>query len=352
MKTPPTIKPYTSQNKRPLWSVMIPVYNCAHLLQKALDSVLMQDPGADSMQIEVVDDASDDDDIRAMVEKIGKGRIDYFRQPQNVGSLRNFETCINRSRGHLVHLLHGDDRLRKGYYEKIGSLFGQYPHVGAAFCNYDFIDEKGQIMWENDGGIKEEGVLQNWLKQIASKQMLQYCTITIKREVYEKLGGYYGVNYGEDWEMWTRIAASYEMAYTPEILAEYRMHQGSLSHHSFKSAQNIRDIEWVIDTIQKMVPENDRDWIKKAAQKNYAYYALTIANSLWHQTGNKKITKMQVKGALKLHTDYDMLLQVAKIYTKMLIGRTGIWIYLICKIISDFEQPFRATNHVFLNLPC
>ena len=28
----------------------------------------------------------------------------------------------------------------------------------------------------------------------------------------------------EDWEMWVRIAAHYDVAYTPEILAEYRLH--------------------------------------------------------------------------------------------------------------------------------
>jgi len=31
--------------------------------------------------------------------------------------------------------------------------------------------------------------------------------MVVKREVYEKLGGFYGVEYGEDWEMWVRIAA-------------------------------------------------------------------------------------------------------------------------------------------------
>jgi hypothetical protein len=47
-----------------------------------------------------------------LVKKVGKGRVSYFRQKQNVGSLRNFETCINRSRGKYIHLLHGDDELK------------------------------------------------------------------------------------------------------------------------------------------------------------------------------------------------------------------------------------------------
>jgi hypothetical protein len=43
---------------RLLWSVMIPTFHCARFLRQTLESVLSQDPGPDVMQIEVVDDCS------------------------------------------------------------------------------------------------------------------------------------------------------------------------------------------------------------------------------------------------------------------------------------------------------
>jgi glycosyltransferase involved in cell wall biosynthesis len=87
---------------------MIPAYNCSQYL---LDHTkrLQQDMGIELMQIEVVDDCSMDNNIEELVKKVGKGRVSYFRQKKNVGSLRNFETCINRSRGKYIHLLHGDE---------------------------------------------------------------------------------------------------------------------------------------------------------------------------------------------------------------------------------------------------
>lgn len=321
MKSPPFIKPLSNETLRPRWSVMIPVYNCAHLLPQALASILEQDPGPEHMQIEVVDDASTDADVAAIVQSVGKGRVQYFRQPENVGSLRNFEVCINRARGYLVHLLHGDDRVRNGYYKKIETLFDQYPQAGAAFCHYDYIDEEGRIMWDHPPSIREEGLLDGWLLQIARRQILQYCAITVKREVYENLGGYYGVVYGEDWEMWVRIASKYEVAYTPEVLAEYRKHASSISSRSFMNAQNIHDIKWVIDAIQHLIPEKERPEVKKTAYRHYARYALTIANSLWHQTHDKEVTKLQIREAMAMHSDLHMWFMAAKIYTKMFINR-------------------------------
>jgi hypothetical protein len=51
----------------------------------------------------------------------------YYRQQQNVG---NFETCINRSKGKYIHLLHGDDKIDFGFYNEIETLFHNFPKLG------------------------------------------------------------------------------------------------------------------------------------------------------------------------------------------------------------------------------
>jgi len=94
---------------RPLWSVMIPTYNCAQFLRETLASVLMQDLGPEVMQIEVVDDYSTQGDVEAIVQEMGQGRVGFYRQPENRGHVWNFQTCLERSQGRLIHLLHGDD---------------------------------------------------------------------------------------------------------------------------------------------------------------------------------------------------------------------------------------------------
>jgi hypothetical protein len=182
--------------------------------------------GDENMQIEVVDDASTDADVAQLVATLGNGRVHYFRQLINVGSLRNFETCLNRSHRHLIHLLHGDDRVLPGFYARLTQLAQEHPEAGAFFSHYASIDEAGNRT-HVPVAIPEQGILQDWLLRIPERQYIQYASIAVRREVYEMLGGFYGTNYGEDWEMWVRIARHYPMAYTSEILAEYRGHATS-----------------------------------------------------------------------------------------------------------------------------
>lgn len=319
--SPPVIPPLEESQKRPLWSVMIPVYNCYQTLGETLASVVAQDRGEAQMQIEVIDDGSTDGNVKELVDSVGKGRVDYFRKEQNQGSLANFETCIKRSKGKFIHILHGDDKVRYGYYEKMTGLFEKYPQIGAAFCRYATINDRGKVLWDHGKEMNEDGILQDWLYKIGSRQRLQYCTISVKREVYEKLGGFYGVTYGEDWEMWVRIAAHYDVAYTPEILSEYRIHNNSISYQSYLDAKHVKDMAWVINTIQKWLPENAKEELRKEASRNYAEYSIRLANSIWHQTGNRKITHQLMMETGKMHFNRSIFSTMMKIYTKMLINR-------------------------------
>ena len=319
--SPPFIPPVKDGEQRPFWSVMIPVYNSFATLKETLLSVLLQDQGKDQMQIEVIDDGSTDGDVKQLIEYLAKGRVSYYRNEKNLGSLATFEICIKRARGNVIHLLHADDKIRSGYYSKIKTLFEQYPQTGAAFCRYATIDDRGNVLWEYSKEMNEDGILKNWLYKIASKQRLQYCTICVKREVYEKLGGFYGVTYGEDWEMWVRMAAHYEVAYTPEIFAEYRVHTNTISHKAIVNGGHVQDMFWVMDTIQKWLPQNQRKKLRKQSRQNYAYHILNVANNVWHATGERRLTHRLMLDAAKIYFNRIIPFRMMKIYIKMFISK-------------------------------
>lgn len=313
--TPPPIKPLPDIKGRPLWSVMIPAFNCIDYLKITIESVLAQDMGAGKMQIEVVDDCSNDGDVEALVKKIGRERVGYFRQEENKGSLRNFETCINRANGVLVHLLHGDDLVKAGFYEEIEGLFNEYPEIGAAFTKYTYVDEKGNESKPGKDDLDgKRGVVEDWLYKIAQCQRLQPPAMVVKRSVYEHLGSFFAVHYGEDWEMWIRIAAHYPVAYSFKCLALYRSfqnHNANVTSRSIMSGQNIKDIEKVISIAQNYLPKEKRNELKNIARKNFAIHYAKASNRIFQHS--KKAAFVQGWGALRMHVNIRTVFYVLRL---------------------------------------
>ncbi|TGE06315.1 glycosyltransferase family 2 protein [Hymenobacter fodinae] len=319
--SPPIIAPVAISGPRPLWSVMIPVYNCASFLPEAMHSVLQQQLPEHLMQIEVVDDASTDADVEAIVASIGQGRVQYYRQPENIGSLHNFATSISRARGQLVHLLHGDDRVRPGYYQEIGTLFERYPEIGAAYCRFGYIDERGQLKYNQALEISQAGILPDYLLQISERNRIQYACITVKRATYEQIGSFYGTTYGEDWEMWVRIARHFPIAYTPSILADYRHHVSSISGSKHMRGEYLVDLLTIMQNIQQHLPPSQRKTLLKRSKKFYSHYAIRQANNLWHLRHDRNSTLNHVRQALLLHQDLSLYVQVLKLLIKVVINK-------------------------------
>jgi glycosyltransferase involved in cell wall biosynthesis len=299
---------------------MIPVFNAGVFLADTLSSVIAQDRGRAEMQIAVVDDASTDTDVRRLVEQIAGDRVEYHWQSQNVGSVQNFNTSIGLSRGRLVHLLHGDDRVLPGYYEKMEALFASYPQAGAGFSGLRYIDEQGAVTSVEPSYGPAECVLENWLRTIATAPRTQYAATAVRRSVYEELGGFFGVSYGEDWEMKVRIASRHPVAYTPDILAEYRGHAGSITRAKVRSGANLADMAWVVDTIQEYLPDSERNELRAQAETSCARLALHYAERLWHFEGDGEASNRQLDGALRLSDDTEIRRGAEALRTAMAKG--------------------------------
>jgi glycosyltransferase involved in cell wall biosynthesis len=296
-----TIPPVPEREPRPLWSVMIPTYNCADYLRETLASILAQDPGSEIMQIEVVDDHSSKDDPKAVVEELAKGRVSFYQQPQNVGYIQNFNTCLQRSRGHLVHLLHGDDCVRNGFYQKMQQAFESSPEIGAAFCRHICVDEHGHWQWFSALEQLDSGVLNKWLEQIAVINRLQPPSMVVRRDAYEKLGGFDSriCCCAEDWEMWVRIAAQYPVWYEVEPLALYRVHSKSLTGRCASTGQNVRDLRRIVEIIQPLLPAAIASKLSIEARENWALYAIKYIAYEMLDTGDSSAAITQIQEALK-----------------------------------------------------
>ncbi len=295
---------------RPRWSVMIPTYNCGAYLRHTLESVLAQDLGPTQMQIEVVDDGSTDDP-RSLVEEVGRGRVGVHRQEHNVGHIRNFATCIERARGELVHLLHGDDLVSPGFYTALDRGFSS-PTVGAAFCRWQLIDHEGRTTSVASARQAVAGPMADAVVRLAEEQRIVTPSIVVRRAVYEELGGFDDrLVCAEDWEMWVRIAARFDVWYEPTVLASYRMHTDSNTGRHQRGAEELRYTALAIELFREQLPPKCARSIVRRARRAYA--ATAVRNARTYLTANdRSAARAHLITALRLDPSPSTFLAAAK----------------------------------------
>ena len=157
--------------------------------------------------------------------------------------------------------------------------------------------------------------MQDWLKKITEKQIIQTPSISVRREVYETIGAFdTRLSWCEDWEMWARIASQYKIGYVNEILAEYRIHTSSNSSRYIVSGENLKDLQRGVEIISKYVNYMPTcKYIKEALDK-WALYGLNMSVNI---IDNREGSINQLKEALKMAQKEDTYLRAAVVFDKI-----------------------------------
>lgn len=129
----------------PCVSIGLPVYNGARYLRAALEGVLAQSFG--DFELIVVDNASTDDTgeicrARAAADQ----RVRYLRNPENVGSLRNFNLAFEQARGRYFKWAAADDVVRPEFVARCLEVLERDPGVVLCHSHTRIIDENGEAI--------------------------------------------------------------------------------------------------------------------------------------------------------------------------------------------------------------
>jgi hypothetical protein len=278
----PAIDPVTTLERRPFWSVMIPCFNSASLLARTLESVLVQDPGPDVMQIEVVDDASTLDDPGEVVERLGEGRVGYFRQPRNLGASGNFTACVRRSAGEWVHVLHSDDMVMPDYYERYRKQIEACPAARMVTAQTITVDALDRYLGVTQPVETDDGYMRDPAFVIATTNPLRCVSVVIARDAYEQAGGFHSnLAHTNDWEMWTRMASLYPVAWVAEPLGLYRSHAESDTSRLHRSTAYLEDCLEATEVIAGHFDDPERRRLARlAARRSVSDYALGVGLGL------------------------------------------------------------------------
>ena len=204
------------------FSVVIPLYNKEPHIKRALDSVLSQT--IQDFEIIVVNDGSTDQSAQ-VVENLKNSKIRLISQ-DNTGVSVARNRGIDESKSELIAFLDADDEWMPDFLETILQLQKNYPFAGiyATSLKNEFMDNV--LLELNDELIRlvpEEGLLTNYFKVYKTGHAL-FCSssVAVPAKVFSEIGGFQaGFWWGEDVDMWGRIALKYPIAYSSQACSVY-----------------------------------------------------------------------------------------------------------------------------------
>lgn len=195
-------------------SVIIPVYNAAYTLERAVLSVLEQTSSAVS-EIILVNDGSTDESLKIIQQlAIRYEAVTYISQDnQGVSAARN--RGLKQATGEYIALLDADDYWLPEKIEKQIEVFQKFPEVDFLVTLWN----REQVTWPYTIEAKL-GLIQLTLKKLLVKITGQTSTAVFKSKVLENTG-FFDENqrYSEDANYWLRVSENNKMWLLPEHLA-------------------------------------------------------------------------------------------------------------------------------------
>jgi glycosyltransferase involved in cell wall biosynthesis len=186
--------------------VIIPTYNGVRYIEDALLSVINQTYS--NVFITVIDDGSTDGTIKKVEQmlKMYPGKIQFIKSKTNPGAVNSRIEAISVTDGEVIFFLDQDDMwhedkiIRQVYFFKKG--------VDIVHTNISFINEDGELIQKDD--IKENDCRNKiFSTQIKPRYFvlvnpIRLTSSAIRRDFYNKIGGFEVFFGGEDWFFWLK----------------------------------------------------------------------------------------------------------------------------------------------------
>lgn len=201
------------------FSVIIPLFNKAPYVTKAIDSVTAQT--LRDVEIVVVDDGSTDGSVDIAEKALADSGCEYqlLRQPNSgVSTARN--NGVDASHGDYICFLDADDWWAPTFLERMNWLTSTYPDAGIYGSNYYYVKNGRQRVCVPNA---ETGYI-NYCKVYAESLAMPLWTgaVCMRRTTFDEMGGFKPhLKLGEDFDLWIRIALSHKVAFLNEPLSYY-----------------------------------------------------------------------------------------------------------------------------------
>lgn len=257
--------------KPPIVSVIIPTFNRAAMLPRAIDSVIAQT--VETWEIIVVDDGSTDDTsevVQAYQCELGDRLLHIPQSNRGASAARN--VGIDAASRTFVAFLDSDDEYLPTKLERQLALFNECPDLGLVYSDYAFMDLDGK---RHTSAFNEKLLLARAVRSEEVSAGLHVCgpslfetllrgyfvaTITgiVRRDVLcTAIRFDERIRYAEEWLFYLRVANATSAGFVDEPLCLHHFTDGSVSRTD--RSQNAIGLCEVLDAILKTFPRLPRD---------------------------------------------------------------------------------------------
>lgn len=276
--------------EKPTISVIIPTYNRAHLIARAIKSVLSQ--SYQDIELIIIDDGSFDN-TEMIIKQFQESdkRIKYIIHDKNKGGSAARNTGIKAANGEYIAFLDSDDEWLLEKLERQMRIFeSSSPETGIVYTGIIYIDEMNEdnnlkyTIPKKRGSIYEDLLVNNWVGTTS--------TIMIRKECFEKSGLFDESLPGcQDWEMWIRLAKEYQFDFVKDPLIKYY-------HHNIHNDRITIDLESKINGINMVINKFHSEFALRPKVCSELYF--TIGN-LYCQLGNTKKGREEFLKAIRFY---------------------------------------------------
>lgn len=256
--------------KEPFFSIILPTYNRANHLDKAIGSVLNQLFG--NFELIIVDDGSTDN-TREVVERWSDERIRYFFKENEERSIaRNFG--ISRARGRYVNFLDSDDFFYPHHLETASKKLTELDFPPLLHLGFEIRKESGEL-------IKTFSNYKSSInKAIINDNLLISSSFFIDKVILTQLNFIPSPDaiISEDWCLWLRLAARYPIIVDKTVT-------NAIIEHPERSLNNLnpdkveKSLNLVINTLKadEMVLHVYSADFNKFVARNFCFVALCFS---------------------------------------------------------------------------
>lgn len=211
----------------PRVSVIIPTYNRAHLIRQALESALTQTYR--DFEIIVADDGSTDHTAE-VVAQFGNA-VTYTPLPHRGQPAATRNGGLRAAHGEFIAFLDSDDLFFPNKLALQIAAFESHPEVGMVYSNGRFFRDDpnqptGHVL---DGLPTPSGQV---FAELLRGNFLAPAVVLIRRscldvvDLFDECSDFFAV---EDYDLWLRITAQFQVLYVPGEVAAIRRHRQSIS---------------------------------------------------------------------------------------------------------------------------